>query len=87
MFAPAVVASDDTAFYANMLRAVVSMAQTCQSPVPINEAMEIIRVLDAETALPLPATSTLEEPSHPFPGRSPTPAPSGGLRGDSSHPR
>jgi predicted dehydrogenase len=40
-----IVVSDGGAFYANMLRAVVRMCETRQSPVPAAETLEIIKVL------------------------------------------
>ena len=42
-----VVVKDEATFYTNMLQAVVTMAKTRQSPVPIVETLEILRVLDA----------------------------------------
>jgi predicted dehydrogenase len=42
-----IVVSDATAFYGNQMRLVVQMVREKKAPVPIDDALEVIRVLDA----------------------------------------
>jgi predicted dehydrogenase len=42
-----IVVSDGTAFYANQLRLIAQMVRDKKAPVPIENAVEVIRVLDA----------------------------------------